>query len=209
MEKKWPRLANWCQRPRGFNVRIGGAKKETLVRVDLNTPAGGVCYGGGRIPSYEGRGVTNPASCFTAVRVDGVNASPTPKEGQEISFAIGVSTEPPDTFKGDAWRACHLPNSWVAGYGKHFVSLGAWQASPWDPATLKEGDVIGIMVLRDAPRDILIFVNNEQKMRLPTDIPLGELYLIVDLFGMVTSISLTNQRPPKNALKARNLVRFE
>ena len=34
-------------------------------------------------------------------------------------------------------------------------------------------------VLRDAPRDILIFVNNEQKMRLPTDIPLGELYLIV------------------------------
>jgi len=46
-------------------------------------------------------------------------------------------------------------------------------------------------------------------MRLPTDIPLGELYLIVDLFGMVTSISLTNQRPPKNALKARNLVRFE
>jgi hypothetical protein len=204
-EKKWPRLANWWQRPRGFNVRIGGAKKEVLARFDLDTPAGGVCYGGGRIPIFEGRGVTNPASCFTAMSIDRIQSEDSP----ELSFGIGVSTEPPDSFKGDAWRAYNLPNSWVAGYGKHFVSLGAWQVSPWDPATLKKHDVIGVMVLRDPPRDFLIFVNGEQKMRLATDIPPGELYLIVDLFGMVTDITLTNQRPPKNALKARNVQRFE
>lgn len=63
------------------------------------------------------------------------------------------------------------------------------------------------MVLEEEQRDFLVFVNEQQVLRFPTELPEGDLYLVIDLLGSVEAVTLNNKRPPKCALKARNLVK--
>jgi hypothetical protein len=195
-------------KPRGWNVR---PRDRTLRRNNLRIPGGGVCYGDGRLAEFKARSQYSPACAYGAVLIDEVGDF---GFGRDVSFAIGVSSKPPSDFDGKAVRAYNVPWSWVAGYGTHFISCPGpdgqqdWYVSPWDPSTIKAGDEVGVMVLKEKPRDFLIFHNGEQVMRFSTEIPEGEVYMIVDVFGSVTQVTLKNALPPKQPLKARNLVTY-
>lgn len=131
-KKQWPRLAGWYTRPRGWNVRV---KEKTLRRFDCDAQGGGVCYGSGRLPSFQARSTTTPASCFCALTIDVVNER---TWAPGLTLAIGVTSQPPDTFTGNAWRAYAIADSFIAGYGKNVISNQKdWMVSPWDPSTLK------------------------------------------------------------------------
>jgi hypothetical protein len=123
--------------------------------------------------------------------------------GKDCTIAIGVTTTAPDDapdagyfpFSATCMRAYDIERSFIVGYGRYAISGDdyprRWQEIGWDPSTVREGDKVGIMVLDEEPRDMFIFVNSIQVMRMETDLEEDEeVFLLVDLYGSVTQVTL-------------------
>lgn len=158
---------------------------------------------------------TLPACNYVAFRVDRIEAdihffgselTPGPAR-KEMALAFGVTTTDAEECGSKALRSYDLEGSHIVGHGPYYISGDGhprlWKRVQWDAASLRLGDKVGLMVLSDEPRDLVVFVNSRQVLRMETDLTDDEdIFLVVDLFGCVTQITLMlGAEPPKVPLK--------
>jgi hypothetical protein len=125
----------------------------------------------------------------------------------DLVIGFGVTTTAPDVCGTTTLRAFDLEESWVVGYGPHIIhgddNPKVWDKVSWDPVSLRLGDRVGVMLLDAEPRELIIFVNRVQVLRIETDLCEDEpAFLVLDLFGTVTQVTLLNEPPPRVAVKS-------
>lgn len=218
-----PLLTTWYDRCRSWNAAImeskSGGPRMRAKRQIPQMPGGCVILGNGRIPLINARHLVTTGYYFTfeIESVDNKNHPLTSKN--TMSFGFGVSRVPPSKrMQEKATYAYELPQSVLLGYGAHLIDSGKWLTSPWDPKSLQKKDMVGVLITIEG--DMVVFVNNEQVVRVATSLALdGEaqadadgvrrhppraLFPVVDLHGRVSSVVLhCNTQPPNEPLKAR------
>mmetsp|Transcript_96239 Transcript_96239/g.299817 ORF Transcript_96239/g.299817 Transcript_96239/m.299817 type:complete len:476 (-) Transcript_96239:27-1454(-) len=217
-EDKSPILQGWWPRSKSWNVGVSN-KELTAKRHNLAMCGGTVVLGNGRLPLFTGSHLLL-SGFFYAFQVDAVDDKHFPLDGcRDLSFGFGVSRYPP------THRNCErpvfgyeIPDSIFIGYGDRVIDRSKWYHSDWNPKDLCEKDVVGVLIPPDG--DIVVFVNGEQVLRVPTSLAEDgdfsrsrssqrrTLWPVVDLHGRVCAVTLlTRQSPPNKPLQPRSRLR--
>jgi len=204
-------LKGWYKKMRSWNTRIEGA---VVKRFDRMMPGGTVVISDGRLPSYPAEDDLYPACCFGCIRIDKIISNMRVKNTEmrpglvkpDMVFGFGLTTTAPDVCGSTTLRAYDLEDSWVVGYGPYVIhgddNPKVWDNVHWDPIRLRPGDRVGLMLFDSEPRELIVFVNRVQVLRMQTDLAEDEpIFLVLDLFGTVTQVTLLDLPPPRVALK--------
>jgi hypothetical protein len=207
----WGDYTGWYKKQRSWNVRIKGP---TVNRYSKGVAGGTVAISDGRLRSFPEAEELYPACCFGCLRIDKVvsNVQLTGSEMRpglvkpDMVLGFGVTTTAPDVCGTTTLRAYDLEESWVIGYGPHVIhgddNPKVWDKVSWDPVSLRQGDKVGLMLLDAEPRDLIVFVNRVQVLRIETDIEEeAPVFLVLDLFGTVTHVTLLDTPPPRVPIK--------
>eukprot|EP00435_Cladocopium_sp_Y103_P028366 s1320_g7.t1 len=103
-------------------------------------------------------------------------------------LTLGVTATSPDGLAPDDSPATleHIPETWSLGYDGQMwdCKSGALTQVDWDPRSLAEGDVVGLLVTA-SEGELLIFRNGSAVCAGPRGIPVTsrKLYAVVDLLG--------------------------
>eukprot|EP00434_Breviolum_minutum_P014872 symbB.v1.2.013111.t1/scaffold921.1/size152096/7 len=102
-------------------------------------------------------------------------------------LTLGVTATSPDALPNDSPATLeHIPETWSLGYDGQMwdCESGTLTQVDWDPRSLAEGDVVGLLVTA-SEGELLIFRNGTAVAAGPRGIPINsrELYAVVDLLG--------------------------
>jgi len=106
-------------------------------------------------------------------------------------LTIGVTATEPAAIHAVPQTAERIPQTWVVGYDGQMWDPEATMLSQveWDPRTLCEGDVIGVLIT-SSEGELLIFRNGDACCPGPRGIPVGStpLFAVVDILGAARAI---------------------
>jgi len=206
-------LSGWWSKTRCFNLMIG--KDPTQCRRSaLGTMGGCLAFGNGRLPLFKGTHLLL-SGYFYCFKIKAMDTSRLPVRGysQGSALAVGISRISPAQRQLQG-AMCPLygyevPGSVVVGYGPHVVEDGKWFKSPWDTNVLQIGDKVGVLLTPEG--DLVIFHNDVQALRLPTNLAAGAVvgtstqalqkrcyYAMVDLSGHVSEVTMLPKAEPPN-----------
>jgi len=210
-----PILTKWWDKTKVWNVKVsnnGFCARRNL----LETAAGGVVLGNGRMQNHCGSHILNPGFFYSFIitGIDDENfTEKPPKEGyslskyvKDMSLAFGVSRVPPshDSCLCPTY-AYEIPGVVLVGYGPHVVDkIWLRQSGRWTTKDLKLNDEVGFLIARDG--EVTVYVNRVQKLRFASSLAADmedyegrrNFWPIVDLHGRVYSVKLMPRRPPPN-----------
>ncbi|CAE8586723.1 unnamed protein product [Polarella glacialis] len=131
-----------------------------------------------------------PGECFDGLTV-GVTATDPASLADE---------DPPGTAE-------HIPETWAVGYDGQMwdASTGTLCQVGWDPRSLEEGDVIGVLVTA-AQGELLVFRNGVACCAGPRAIPVASraIYPVVDLLGAARAVRwVSGAEPPTGESQPR------
>lgn len=168
VSKDEPLLSGWWSKTRMWNVAI--SKRDTKARRQtLGLPGGTVVLGNGRMPSFHDSRLL-AKGYFFAIQIDDVDDDNFPPGGvKDMALVLGVSRYPARSRRCERpMYAYEVPDATVVGYGGHLIDRGKWYKTPWDPSSLKQNDIVGLLVSEEG--DLVIYVNEEQVLRVKTSL---------------------------------------
>lgn len=116
-------------------------------------------------------------------------------------LTLGVTATSPDGLAPDDSPATleHIPETWSLGYDGQMwdCKSGTLTQVDWDPRSLAEGDVVGLLVTA-SEGELLIFRNGSAVCAGPRGIPVTsrKLYAVVDLLGAARAVRWMPQASP-------------
>lgn len=123
---------------------------------------------------------------------------------EKDGLAIGFSTKPPTYSWKSVREAAKLSGAVTVGYDGSLWDGKEWKTTTWNPATLANGDTVGILVQkpsgkREAQPLLTVYVNesvifqNRIQCRIPKS---EELYGLVEMVGNTHAVEISNYEMP-------------
>lgn len=211
-----PLLTGWYTKNRCFNIEMG---KKDLQAKRRNTAMPGACVviGDGKVPLFNGSHLLC-SGYYYAFHIDAVDENS--KATKNLSLGFGFSRYPArDKDCKHPLYAYEIPETVLVGYGSRLIDGKRWQNTTnaqtnWDSQGLQVNDTIG--VLASPQGELIVYVNSEQKLRVPTTLaedarpeagkPVRRvLFPIIDLHGRVSAVTLLPRAaPPNKPLETRS-----
>merc|ERR1712224_1163712 len=116
-------------------------------------------------------------------------------------LTLGVTASDPDSLPLDSSppTAEHIPETWTIGYDGQMwdASASALTQVDWDPRSLQEGDIIGVLVTV-SEGELILFCNGTACCAGPRSIPVTtrDLYPVVDLLGAARAVRWRPEATP-------------
>mmetsp|Transcript_34230 Transcript_34230/g.97905 ORF Transcript_34230/g.97905 Transcript_34230/m.97905 type:complete len:192 (-) Transcript_34230:203-778(-) len=113
-------------------------------------------------------------------------------------LAVGVThTAPASMQQRMPDKACNIPRTFIIGYSGSAHLNGVEARCQWQPDRLREGQRVGVLVTGDGREDLVVFVDEEEVLRVEgsalhdTGLRPEPLYPVVDVFNATLAVSLT------------------
>ncbi|CAE7470379.1 unnamed protein product [Symbiodinium sp. CCMP2456] len=114
-------------------------------------------------------------------------------------LTVGVTTTAPDDVATAPQTAEHIAETWSVGYDGQMWDCKSASLTQlgWDPRSLVEGDIIGVLVTA-REGELIVFRNGTAVCAGPRSIPVDEeLYAVVDLLGAARAVRwVCDAQPP-------------
>eukprot|EP00439_Symbiodinium_sp_Y106_P073664 s2761_g13.t3 len=113
-------------------------------------------------------------------------------------LTVGVTTTAPDDVATAPQTAEHIADTWSVGYDGQMWDCKSASLTQvgWDPRSLAEGDIIGVLVTA-REGELIVFRNGTAVCAGPRSIPVdAELYAVVDLLGAARAVRWVRDAQP-------------